>query len=69
MKSVSMVRQGKLHENGLTVHQLHEPHIADKDDQKNNDDSSGANRVLFLAASSLPALYEQHECLFTYFCV
>lgn len=48
--SVSMERRGKLHESGLSVHQLNEPHTADKDDEKNNDDSRGANRVLFLDA-------------------
>lgn len=41
--SVSMGRRGKLHERGLTVHQLNEPHTADKDDERNNDDSGGAN--------------------------
>lgn len=48
--SVSMGRRGKLHESSLSVHQLNEPHTADKDDEKNNDDSRGANRVLFLDA-------------------
>lgn len=42
-----MGRRGKLHENSLTVHQLNEPHTADKNDGRNNDDSGGANRVLF----------------------
>lgn len=64
--SVSMERRGKLHESGLSVHQLNEPHTADKDDEKNNDDSKGANRVLFLDAVSLPAVYEQYECFFTW---
>lgn len=55
--SMSMGRQGKLHESGLTVHQLNESHTADKDDERNNDDSGGANRVLFLDAFSLPTVY------------
>ncbi len=54
---VSMGRREKLHESGLTVHQLNEPHTADKDDERNNDDSGGANRGLFLDAFSLPAVY------------
>lgn len=44
---MSMGRRGKLHKSSLTVHQLNEPHTADKDDGRNNDDSGGANRVLF----------------------
>lgn len=56
--SVSMGRRGKLHESGLTVHQLNELHTADKDDERNNDDSGGANRGLFLDAFSLPAVYD-----------
>lgn len=50
---MSLGRHGKLHERGLTVHQLNEPHSADKDDERNNDDSGGANRGLFLDAFSL----------------
>lgn len=50
--SVSMERQGKLHESGLIVHQLNESHTADKDDERNNDDNGGANGVLFLDAFS-----------------
>lgn len=46
--SASMERRGKLHESGLSIHQPNEPHTADKDDEKNNDDSKGANRALFL---------------------
>lgn len=53
---VLMGRRRKLHESSLTVHQPNEPHTADKDDEKNNDDSRGANRMLFLVASSLPAV-------------
>lgn len=34
--SVSMGRRGKLYESSLTVHQLNEPHTADKDDESNN---------------------------------
>lgn len=60
MMSVSMGRPGKLHESGLTVHQLNEPHTADKDDERNNDDSGGANGVLFLDAFSSPAV---HDCM------
>lgn len=47
----------KLHESCLTVHQLHEPRTADKNDEKNNGDSWAANRGLFLATLSLPALF------------
>lgn len=53
---VSMGRRRKLHESGLTVHQLNKPHAADKDDEKNNNDSRGANRMLFLVALSSPAV-------------
>lgn len=56
--SVSMGRRVKLHESSLTVHQLNEPHTADKDDERNSDDSGGANRNLFLDAFSLPAVYD-----------
>lgn len=49
---MSMGRRGKLHESGLTVHQLNEPHSADKDDERNNDDSGGANGLLFIDAFS-----------------
>ena len=53
---MSLGRHGKLHESGFTVHQLNEPHTADKDDERNNDDSGGANRGLFLDAFSLPGV-------------
>lgn len=53
----TMGRRVKLHKSDLTVHQLNEPHTADKDDERNNDDSGGANRVLFLDAFSSPAVY------------
>lgn len=56
--SVLMGRRGKLHESVLTVHQLNEPHTADKDDERNNDDSGGANGGLFLDAFTLPAVYD-----------
>lgn len=42
-----------LHESSLIVHQLHEPHMADKNDEKNNDDSWAANPGLFLDAPKL----------------
>lgn len=58
--SVSMEMRGKLYERGLAVPQLNEPHTADKDDEKNNDDSRGANGVLFLDALSLLAV---HNCV------
>lgn len=57
MMAVWMERREKLHESGLTVHQLHEPHTADKNDEKNNDDSWAANPGLFLDTQSLPALF------------
>lgn len=51
--AVWMERREMLHESSLIVHQLHEPHMADKNDEKNNDNSWAANPGLFLDASKL----------------
>lgn len=51
--AVWMERREMLHESSLIVHQLHEPHMADKNDEKNNDDSWAANSGLFLDAPKL----------------
>lgn len=70
--SVLMGRWGKLHESGLTVHQLNKPHTADKDDERSNDDVGGAIGVLFLDAFSLPpcmTAYEQANCINARVCV
>lgn len=56
MTSVKMGTRVKLHKSGLTLHQLNEHHAADKHDERNNDDSGGANRLLFLDAFSLLAV-------------
>lgn len=53
MMAVWMERREMLHESSLIVHQLHEPHMADKNDEKNNDDSWAANPGLFLDAPKL----------------
>lgn len=45
--SVSMGRRGKLHESGLTIHQLNESHTADKDDERNNNDSGVSEGCYF----------------------
>lgn len=39
-----------LHESSLIVHQLHESHMADKNDENHTDDSWAANPGLFLDA-------------------
>lgn len=54
--AVWMKRREMLHESGLTVHQLHEPHMADKNDEKNNDDSWAANPELYLDPNPFPKL-------------
>lgn len=51
--AVWMGRREMLHESSLIVHQLHEPHMADKNDEKNNDDSWAASPGLFLDAPKL----------------
>lgn len=60
-----MERREKLHESILTVHQRHEPHMADKNDEKKNDDSWAANPGLFLVTLNLPALSLPKECFRT----
>lgn len=51
--AVWMERCEMLHESNLIVHQLYEPHMADKNDEKNNDASWAASPELFLDASKL----------------
>lgn len=51
--AVWMERREMLHESSLIVHQLPEPHMADKNDEKNKDDSWAANLGLFLDAPKL----------------
>lgn len=51
--AVWMGRREMLHESSLIVHQLHEPYMADKNDEKNNDDSWAASPGLFLDAPKL----------------
>lgn len=49
----------------MTVHQLNDPRIADKDDERNDDDSEGVSGELFLDAwPLLLLLYERMNALF-----
>lgn len=68
MTAVGMERREMPHESSLIVHQLHEPHMADKNDEKNNHDSWAAIPGLFLDAPKLGCFVFafgafQHACL------